>query len=191
MKVGVLFLLAALTAVSAEARHEIMEGNPASPVRVVIYEDLQCSDCAQLRQLLDTRVLPKYGTKAVFIHRDFPLARHSWARPAAIAARWVYERNPELGLTFRREILAEQNNISPDTLKAWLLEFASRNNLDQKGILDSLTDPRLAALVEQDYQGGVARGVSKTPTAFISNIPLVETIIYDDIARALDQALAK
>ncbi|NWF85183.1 MAG: thioredoxin domain-containing protein, partial [Bryobacteraceae bacterium] len=56
-----------------------VEGNPSSPVRVVIYEDLQCSDCAAFRKMLDEKLLPRYGSKVAFEHRDFPLAKHSWA----------------------------------------------------------------------------------------------------------------
>jgi protein-disulfide isomerase len=173
------------------ARKDVTEGNPNGAVKVQIYEDLQCGDCGRFRTLLDEKILPKYGSRVAFIHKDFPLGKHDWARPAAIAARWVYEQNPQLGIDFRRELLSEQNNITSENLKQWLLEFAARNRLDQKGILDSLTDPRLATLIDQDWQGGVARGVSRTPTAFIGGQAFVETIIYEDLARALDEALVK
>jgi protein-disulfide isomerase len=173
------------------ARKDVTEGNPNGAVKVQIYEDLQCGDCGRLRTLMDEKILPKYGSKVAFIHRDFPLGKHDWARPAAIAARWVYEQNAQLGIDFRREMLSEQNNITSQNLKQWLLEFAARNRLDQKGILDSLTDPRLATLIDQDWQGGVARGVSRTPTAFVGGQAFVETIIYEDLARALDEALVK
>jgi protein-disulfide isomerase len=183
--------LLAITVSASAARTDIVEGNPSSPVKVLIYEDLQCPDCATFRNTLDEKLLPKYGSRVAFVHRDFPLGKHDWARPAAIAARWVYEQNPQLGITFRREVLAELNNITSQNIKAWLLEFAARNRLDQKGILDSLTDPRLNALIDQDRQGAVARGVTNTPTVYVGGVSFVETIVYEDLARALDQALAK
>ena len=108
------------------ARPELVEGNPASPVRVLIYEDLQCPDCLTLRNLLDEKLLPRYGSRVAFIHRDFPLGKHDWARPAAVAARWVYQQDPDLGITFRREILSEQDHITAAGLNRWLLEFARR-----------------------------------------------------------------
>jgi protein-disulfide isomerase len=183
-------ILAAGSGGSAE-RRDVTEGNPASPVKVLIYEDLQCSDCARFRVLLDEKILPRYGSRVAFIHRDFPLGKHDWARPAALAAHWVYEQDPELGITFRRELLAEQNNITSQSLKLWLVEFASRNNLDRKGILDSLSDQRLAAIVDQERQAAVARGISHTPTAFVGGLSFEETILYEDLARAIDEALAK
>jgi protein-disulfide isomerase len=173
------------------ARPEIVEGNPSSPVRVVIYEDLQCSDCQNLRTLLDEKILPKYASRVSFVHRDMPLPKHDWARQAAVAARWVYEQNHDLGITFRREIMAEQAHITSARLQSWVAEFARRNKLSEKSIVDSLTDSRLTQRVDQDYLAAVARGVSKTPTVYIGGQIFVETVIYDDIARALDHELSR
>jgi protein-disulfide isomerase len=167
-------------------RSEIVEGNPSSPVRVVIYEDLQCGDCENLRTLLDTKLLPRYGSRVAFIHRDFPLGKHDWARPAAVAARWVYSQSPQLGITFRRELLAEHDHITVANLKPWLVEFAVRNKLDRDAIVACLTNPQLNAVVDQDYQGGVARDISHTPTVIVGGEKLVETVLYEDMARALD-----
>jgi protein-disulfide isomerase len=173
------------------SRSDVVEGNPASTVKVLIFEDLQCGDCARFETLLDQKILPKYGSRVAFIHRDFPLAKHDWALPAAIAARWVWEQDSQLGIIFRRELMSEQDDITPRNLRNWLVEFAARNRLEQKGILDALKDPRLTALVDQDRQAGVARGITNTPTACVGGQIFAETIIYEDLARALDEALAK
>ncbi|HEY3826411.1 MAG TPA: thioredoxin domain-containing protein [Bryobacteraceae bacterium] len=175
----------------AAATHDVVEGNPASSVKVLIYDDLQGPDCQRFRILLDEKILPRYGSKVAFVHRDFPVGRDDWARPAAIAARWVYEQNSQLGITIRRELLAEQDNITSQNLKQWLTEFASRNHLDQKGIIEALSDQRLGALVDQDRQGAVARGVISAPTAFIGGVSFAKIILYEDLARALDEALAR
>ena len=173
------------------SRNDVVEGNPASPVKVLIYDDLQCGDCAHFRVMLDEKILPKYGAKVAFIHRDFPLGKHDWARPAAVAARWVWDQDHVYGIAIRRELLAEQDHISLRNLNGWLVNFADRNHLDQKGIVDSLTDPKFTTLVDQDRQSAVARGVERTPTVYVGGVSLVETIVYEDVARALDQALAK
>lgn len=188
---GALLLLFAAGQSLLANRYDIVEGNPASPVKVLIYEDLQCSDCDTLRHLLDDRLLPKYGKRVAFVHRDFPLGKHEWARPAAVAARWVDEQSPAMGIQFRREILSERNNISLQTLKPWLSEFAVRNHLDPKAIAAAVDDPRLIAIVDQDRQGAEARGVKNTPTVYVGGLAFVETILFDDVSRALDEALAK
>jgi protein-disulfide isomerase len=171
------------------ARVDIVEGNPKSAVRVFIYDDLQCSECATLRTMLDEKLLPKYGARVAFVHRDLPLPRHNWARPAAIAGRWVFAQSSELGIRYRREILAEQTNITLANLPDWLREFAKRCKLSETGIVDSLKDPVLASMVDQDYNAARGRGVTKTPTVYIGNQAFVETVIYEEIAAALDVEL--
>ena len=168
---------------------ELVEGNASSPVRVYIYEDLQCSDCQALRELLDQKLLPRYGSRVAFVHRDFPLPRHEWARDAALAGKWIYARNPQLGVEFRREILSEQNRMTAAILPSWLRQFALRHHLDPDGITGALSDAKLLAALEQDIQAGAGRGVKKTPTAYIGNQAFIETILYEDVAHALDVEL--
>ena len=55
-----------LSAVTAMAQTHLVEGKADSPVRVLIYEDLQCPDCADFRVMLDQKLLPKYGAKVAF-----------------------------------------------------------------------------------------------------------------------------
>src|SRR5438045_1298779 len=107
----------------------LVEGNPASKVRVIIYEDLQCSDCANFRLMMERQIPPKYASKAAFEHRDFPLPKHKWARPAAIASRYFEAMKPELALEWRRYAMAHQGEIKPgnfkDKLSAWAAEHGA------------------------------------------------------------------
>jgi protein-disulfide isomerase len=186
-----LVLMSAVGPCASAARNDVVEGNPAGSVKVLIYEDLQSSECARLRVMMDQKLLPKYGARVAFIHRDFPLGKHDWAIPAAVAARWVNEQSGELGIIIRREILAEQDAMSARNLKQWLSDFAYRNHLDPKGIVDSLTDQRLITVVDQDRQAAVARGVNRAPTVFVGGVPFAETVIFEELARAIDDAFAK
>lgn len=181
----------AAVAMMPGARYDVTEGDPASAVKVVIYEDLQCGDCLTLRTMLDEKLIPKYGDRVVFQHRDFPLGRHDWARPAAIAARWVAEQSNQVAIIMRRELLSQQNSITLQNLQPWLREFAARHNLNEKGIVAALNDPRLAAIVDQDIQTGQGRGVTKVPTVFVGGVSFTETILYEDLAQAIEAAFPK
>jgi len=185
-----LFLFAAIAAASA-GTSDIVEGNPFATVKVTIFGDLQCGYCQDLRTMLDEKLLPRYGKQVAFVHRDLPLGRHEWARRAAMVARWVYEQNPRLGISFQRELLAEQEHMTSARLKPWILQFAIRNNLSEQGITAALTDPRLSVLVDQDIQIATARGVTKIPAVYVAGKSFEETIVYDDVARVLDQVLAR
>ena len=119
---------------------------PESRVRVLIYEDLQCPDCAEFRRMMDDKILPRYATRVAFVHRDFPLAKHAWARKAAVAARYFGERKPELGLAFRRQTMAGIEQTTPDNFKERLAQFARANGVDPAAAVAALEDasPRVA-----------------------------------------------
>jgi protein-disulfide isomerase len=186
-----ILLFVALVAPAFTAATDVVEGNPTATVRVTIYSDLQCNYCQSFRTMMDEKLLPKYGTKVAFVHRDLPLGRHDWARAAAMAARWAGEQSPGMGVVFRRELLSEQDHITAATLKPWVREFAARNKLDADAMAASLTDQRLAALVDQDIQVATARGVTRIPAVYVAGQAFVETIVYDNLARAIDAALTR
>jgi protein-disulfide isomerase len=170
---------------------ELVEGRADSNVRAVIYEDLQCSDCASFRRMMDQKLLPKYADKVAFVHKDFPLPRHAWARKAAIAARFFESRKPELGIAYRRHILATMLETTPENFNTLLRAFAERQGIDPDQAVAALDDKRLAARVEADYQDGIARGVSKTPTVFVNGRPFIERFAFEEISKGIDEALAE
>jgi protein-disulfide isomerase len=185
------FMLAVFTSTAVlSGQQTSIEGLPESKVRVIIYEDLQCPDCAAFRRMLDDKILPRYADKIAFVHRDFPLAKHAWARKAAIASRYFAELKPELGLEYRRHIMSTIKETTPENFNDKLVEFARKNAVDPAAALAALNDSRLAGLVERDFQDGVARGVAKTPTVFVSGKPFIETFSFEELRRALDDALA-
>jgi protein-disulfide isomerase len=185
------FLGALALACGALAAGPLVEGKAGSPVRVVIYEDLQCSDCAAFRRMLDEKLLPKYGDRVAFEHRDFPLAKHSWAKQAAIVSQHFQESGPESALQFRRAIMGDIQAVNEAGFESWLIGYAHKRGLDPQQVLDSLSSGDYARLVEKDFQDGVARGVAKTPTAFVNGAPFIETFTFEEISKAIDTALAE
>jgi protein-disulfide isomerase len=181
-----LFVLSAATAV---AQVHLVEGKADSPVRVVIYEDLQCPDCADFRVMLDQKLLPRYGAKVAFEHRDFPLPKHKWARPAAVAARFFQQQSAALAILWRRETMRDQAGITAETFPAYFVAFAKRNAIDPAQAEAALNDPALAALVQKDYEDGVARGIAHTPTALVNGAPFIETFTFEAISAGIDSAL--
>jgi protein-disulfide isomerase len=185
--VALCFLLFAALPVLAQG--PLMEGRADSLVKVLIYEDLQCPDCARFRVMLDQKLMPKFGAEVAFVHRDFPLAKHAWARPAAIAARHFGGISPELGLKFRRYCSDNIPQIKADNFAAKVAAFAKANGADAEKATAALADAKLDAAVEKDIQDGVARGVSKTPTVFVNGKPFIETFTVEEISKAIEDAL--
>ncbi len=181
--------VAAVFAISMSSQQRLVEGRADSPVRVLIFEDLQCSDCAVFRVMVDEKLLPKYGGKVAFEHRDFPLAKHLWARPAAIAARYLQTVDLAKAVKFRQETMKSQAGIKPENFNAWLARFCKANELDSGKALAALQDPKLEALVQKDFEDGVARGIAHTPTALVNGAPFIETFTAEEISKGIDAAL--
>ena len=166
----------------------LVEGNAASPVRVIIYEDLQCPDCADFRVMLDKQLLPRFGSKVAFEHHDFPLPKHKWARDASIASRYFALQKPELAVEWRRFAMGHQKEINVDNFRDKLSSWARQNGADPDKALTALGNSELGAAVDRDYQDAVARGIARTPTALVDGEPFIETIKYEDIAAAIEKA---
>jgi protein-disulfide isomerase len=175
---------------SGAATQHLTEGAAQSPVRVIIYEDLACPDCATFRKMMDDQILPKYADKVAFEHRDFPLAKHPWARKAAIAARFFGTRSPEMDLAFRRYAMTNLRQITVNNFEAWLTRFALAHQFDPAKALAALDDKQLGALVESDSQDGIARGIARTPTALVNGTPFIESFSFEDIAKSIEAELA-
>jgi len=95
-----------------------------------------------------------------------------------------------LGVTYRKYMLAALRDINLNNFNAVLSQFAAGHEVDPAKAVAALGDPRLAALVEEDYQEGVARGIAKTPTVLVNGTPFIETFAFEDIAKAIDAELA-
>lgn len=173
----------------ALAQGPLVEGKADSPVRVLIFEDLQCPDCSAFREMLDTKLLPKYGAKVAFEHRDFPLAKHAWARKASVASRYFQGLGLEQAVKFRQETMKAQREIRTLTFEAWLRGYCEKHGLDAAKALAALADEKLCALVEKDFQDGVARGIARTPTALVNGEPFIETFTFEEIAKGIETAL--
>jgi protein-disulfide isomerase len=138
---------------------------------------------------MDEHLLPQYLAKVAFEHRDFPLAKHPWARPAAVAGRFFEQSSAELGIRWRREVLRDRRKITTASLSEYIQAFAKRNGLDGAKAVAALEDAQLQALVEKDYQEGVARGIARTPTVLVNGEPYIETFTIEEISKGIEAAL--
>lgn len=168
----------------------LVEGNPKSTVRVVVYEDLQCGDCATFRKMMDEKLLPKYALSVAFEHRDFPLAKHEWAKDGAIAARYFGNVSSALAVEYRRELLENRKAITKESFGDHLVAFALKKKLDPEKVKAAVKEERWRKQVEEDVEEGVARGIARTPTALVNGDPFIETFEYEEIAKSIDTHLA-
>jgi len=148
-----------LFAAADGSRLQLPEG---ADVAIVVFEDLQCPDCARAHpQLLEAA---KAGKVPLVIH-DFPIQRHAWAFPAAVLAGYFTAQSADLGVEFRSFIFENQPDISPDNLRKFGERFANEQQLPLPA--DADPDGKLAARVQADYDLGIRIGLEYVPLIFV------------------------
>ena len=129
---------------------------------IVVFEDLQCPDCARAHPEL---LKASEALKVPVVIHDFPITRHVWAFPAAILARWFAAQSPALGVEFRSFIFEQQRDIRPDNLRQFGEQFAAQHQLTLPADVDP--DGKLQALVQADFDLGMKIKLEYVPLIFV------------------------
>jgi protein-disulfide isomerase len=160
-----------------------------SKVALLVFEDLQCPDCARAAPLLH-EAAKKYNIPLV--QYDFPLPMHNWSFEAAVNARYFDTKSKKLGDDYRLFIFANQPQITPQNLRGMTERFAA----DNKVTFPFVADPsgELAAKVKADYAIGQRVGLDHTPTIYVVSDttrgkPFVEVVDRTQLYQLIDQVI--
>jgi len=189
LKITKAFLLVVFPALCGTSELKLTEGQVGSPVCVEIFEDLQCPDCATFQKMLDKDILPRFRQQVEFVHYDFPLRRHDWARRAAVTSRILAQASVDGALQYRRYMMSMQARITKDNVDQYLLTFVRQRHLDTRIQSNELSDPFFDKLVWADIHEGVNRNVTHTPTIFVGKRRFVEAVTARELSEAITQAL--
>jgi protein-disulfide isomerase len=156
-----------LLGLGVSAAHAAADGSqlalpPGATVAIVVFEDLQCPDCARAHPGL---LAASKASKVPLVIHDFPITRHAWAFPAAVLARYFTLQSPELGVEFRSFIFANQKDITPDNLREFGDRFAAEHKLQLPPDIDP--DGKLQALVQADFDLGRQIHLEYVPLMFV------------------------
>jgi len=150
-----------LTAMAQEVP-SVLRPPKGSPVALVVFEDLQCPQCARAAPLL-AQASQTY--KIPLVQHDFPLPMHNWSMNAAIMARYFDTHSKSTGDAFRLYIFEHQREILPDNLRGFAEKFAAERKVDLPFVVDPAG--KLSALVLSDRDLGKTINLDHTPTIFV------------------------
>jgi protein-disulfide isomerase len=160
-----------------------------SKVAIVVFEDLECPDCARAAPLLHD-ASKTYNIPLV--QYDFPLPQHPWSFEAAVNARYFDTKSKKIGDDYRLYIFQNQPYITKQNLRGYTEKFAEQN----KVALPFVVDPsgEFAAKVKADYQLGQRLPVDHTPTIYVvSNTargtPFVEVVDRTQLYHLIEQVM--
>jgi protein-disulfide isomerase len=155
-------------------------------VAIIVFEDLECPDCARAAPLLE-EASKTYNIPVV--RHDFPLPFHPWSFDAAVFARYFDTHSKKLGNEYRDQCFSHQLEITKDNLRAFTEKFATAGKIDLPFVVDP--DGKLANLVRADRDLGQRIGLEHTPTIYVvsnkkQGKPFVEVVDRSQLFSLID-----
>jgi protein-disulfide isomerase len=179
---------------SAQAKSSRALGPVIAKVRIDLFSDFQCPSCKGLAEGALKRIKEDYALKGKvrFVHHDFPLPQHQYARRAAVLAAAAdrlgkFEEVSEV--LFREQPSWSINGKVDDVVDSVLTPE------ERKKLREFASDPQIVAAIDKDVELGKRMGVTSTPTMVITANskpnPVVGVVSYPVISRYLDSLLAQ
>jgi len=183
---AVVVLVLTLRAAAQDTPATVLKPPKGAQVAIVIFEDLECPDCARAAPLLE-EASKTYNIPVV--RHDFPLAFHKWSFEAAVLARYFDTHSKKIGNEFRDQCFAHQLEINKDNLHAFAEKFAAEHKISLPFVVDP--QGKLAAQVTADRDLGSSLKLEHTPTIYVvSNKthgkPFVEVVDRSQLYALID-----
>ncbi len=171
-------------------------GSRNAPIRIEVFSDYQCPACRQYYLETIQFVLQEYATtgKVCVVYYEFPLNQHKHAREAARYAQAAFRLSPAHWVRVNETLYTLQPQWSADgQIEPLVARALPKADLDK--LRQSVTDPQLTALLDHDIAQGKRRGVSGTPTTFLTvegqTHRINGPVQYAIMKRSLDNLLEK
>jgi protein-disulfide isomerase len=141
-------------------------GPADAAVTLLEYGDYECPDCGNAYPIIKRLIMEMPGLRFVF--RNFPLSNvHPHASVAAQAAESAAAQGKFWEM--HDQLYEHQKQLADIEMS----RFALRIGLEIYRFDADLAAQRFAARVREDYESGVASGVTGTPTFFVNGLRFV------------------
>jgi len=107
-------------------------------------------------------VLVKYPTQVKLVVKNYPLAMHSFAKPAALAALAAHAQGKFL--EYHQKLFANYTGLNDTKLQ----ELAMEISLDEERFKKDMASPSLQAVIERDLNEGRKMGIRGIPAIFVN-----------------------
>lgn len=159
-------------------------GRATAKVTIVEFSDFQCGYCARAMDLAHI-IMEDYEEGEVrFVYRNFPIARHSEAAPAARAALAANEQGRFW--EYHDLLFAHQSELSSELMES----FATDLGLDMSQFRSSWTGDETEAALAHDVELFRTLGFNGTPSFVINGRVIVGAPLSDFLA-VIDEEIAE
>lgn len=165
--------------------HILQDAGNRAPV-LVEFLDFECEACGAFHPYIE-ELKREFKGEVTFAFRYFPLPGHSNSINAALAVEAAAQQgklNEMFSLVFETQSLWGE---SSESKAATFRSYAEKIGLDLNLYDSSIANPETLRRITDDYNDGVALGISGTPTFFLNNQRLTLRTFKDVRAAILDQ----
>lgn len=168
------------------AGHNEVMGNKNAKVLMVEFSDFQCPFSKRFYQGVFPQIEKEYikNGKVKFAYRNFPLAFHSQARPAAIACECAGEQDKYWQMFDK---LSKGDSLETADLK----KYAKEIGLDMGSFEACLTGEKTKTLIDSDMSDAQKLGVQGTPAFFINGRLVEGSMPFETFKKIIDEELSK
>jgi protein-disulfide isomerase len=158
------------------------KGPATAAVEIVEFSDFQCPYCLAAHPTVQ-KLLETYGDRVRLVYRNFPLANHPNARPAAEAAQCANEQGQFWA--YHDRLFANPSQLNDADLK----RHAAELRLDTSRFNACVDSHKYKDIVDADLKAGQDAGVSGTPAFFINGRELTGAQPFEAFRRIIDEEL--
>lgn len=162
-------------------------GDRDALVTLVVFSDLQCPYCSRLEQSFAELRKDYTPAQIRIVWKNEPLPFHVNARPAAEAARGVFELAGNSAFwSFQSLAFENQQELNEANYLAWA-RAAGVKDISAFGA--GLASHRWAAKIDADHQLAEKHGVRGTPMTFVNGVGISGAQPIENFAREIDKQL--
>lgn len=171
---GLLMLSAAIFTAGQDASQvafpPLQIGDPAAPNQIEIYNDHQCPASAHFFKLL-TDLVVKYPGRVAVTFRNFPLAGHANAWPAARAVEAAAAQGKFVEMS-RLIYESQEKWKASDDVPALFADYAASLGLDSRAYGVNVESAEVNFRITQDIDRGKSLNVNGTPWMLLNGRPM-------------------
>lgn len=164
-------------------------GPEDAPIVIVEFSAYACPYCGRHYNETLEPLLENYGQYIRYVYRDFPSINPDVSYPASLAANCAREQ----GMFWEyHELLFVNQSAVAQAGEAYMTQLASQVGLDMDAFSTCVVEQRYLQEVNDDFNTGVAMGVTGTPSFYINGqqhsgarpYAYFETVIQRELDRA-------
>jgi protein-disulfide isomerase len=164
-----LLILLSIPVYPAEGGGHMLGGSSKSPIKIEVFSDFECPYCREFFLNVIRQVLREYSSKGsvCVVYHEFPMPQHKHARAAARYAEAASRMNQQILVRIHEALFQSQL----DWIADGKLDEAISKALPAQDVLklqEIMKDPSIDAAIEKEWQFGLKKEISGTPTMLLS-----------------------